>query len=90
MLYEVITQCALERIPGERLDEELQRVDQEHPTVRTMKSAGLDHGEVGDQRAEVRRVVDATDQPRISGMIEHDHGRAVDFGVIDQESYNFV
>ena len=55
-------EAALERVPGVGLGQQVARLHHEEAAVGAVQGAGLDHGEVGDQGAELGQVLDAADQ----------------------------
>ena len=78
-------QGLLERVVGERLLEQLARIQDEVAAVGAVQRAGLDEGEVGGQRAHLREVLDLADQALVGGMILVDHRRAAAPAAIDHQ-----
>ena len=69
-------QRALEAGPRERLAQQLARVDQQVAPVGAVQRTRADQPEVGDQRAELRAVVDAPDQVGVGRELHlDDRGR---------------
>jgi hypothetical protein len=69
-------QRALEALPGERLGQQLERIQQQVAAVGLMQRARLDQQEVGDQRTELGNVLDPSDQVLVGGVVLVDHRRA--------------
>jgi hypothetical protein len=77
-------QRSLERLPGEGLGEQLQRIEDEVAAVRAVQHARLDQAEVGHERAHLRDVLDAADQRVVARLVLIDDRRAGGGGVLDQ------
>ncbi len=70
-------QRPLQRVPGERLGEDLPRVQDQASAVGPMQGPGLDQHEVGDQRSHLRHALDASHQVGLGRMILVDQRRAL-------------
>ncbi len=78
-------QRALERVPGERLDEQVARVEDEVAAVGAVQGTRLHQVEVRDQRPHVRSVLDAPHEVLDGRVVLVDDGGAVRPRVIDEE-----
>ena len=76
---------ALQPLPGEGLHQQLARIEQEVASVGTMQRPRPDQREIGDQRPELRDMIDATDEVLVSGMILLHDQRTLAVAVVDDE-----
>ncbi len=79
----LLAQGALQPLPGERLGQQLERLDDQIAAVGLVQRPRLDEREVGDQRAHLGHVLDAADQLGVARLIEDDDRRARGLAVID-------
>src|SRR5581483_10195496 len=78
-------QGALQRVPGERVPEHVERHEHEEAAVRPLQRPGLDLAEVGHHRAERGAVLDAADEVVVGRVALHDDRSAAEGGVVDED-----
>src|SRR6266511_1758466 len=68
-------QSSLEELPSEGLGQKPARVEDEVAAIGPVQRARSDHGEIGDQRAEVGVVLDAASHVRVGWKVLVNDGR---------------
>lgn len=69
-------QRALQRLPGIGLHEQAQGVDHQEAAIGSVQGAGLDQGEIGQQRAHLGDMFDPPDQVGVGRQVFLHHRRA--------------
>ncbi len=73
-----------QRLPGERLTEHLDGIQDQIPSIGPVQCTGADHGEVGHERALLGHVFDPADEIGIGRVVLVDH-RCAAVGLVHQE-----
>ena len=76
---------AFQAVPGERLLEQLQRVEHKIAAVGPVQCAGFDQRELGEQRAHPRLMLGAAHQVLIAGVVLRDDRGSLGLAVVDQQ-----
>ena len=78
-------QRTLQRLPRERLHQQLARIEHEEAAVGAMQGARLEQGEVRDEGAERRAMLDTADQVAERRQVTPHDGRGIERAVVDEE-----